>query len=266
VGVIFLCCLGALVTRNRVLIPLIKSLRAANSAPTMLPTSLPENIGNVLSTPVPAGGDQLPAEVVAAQERAHSNPNDLGAQFDLALVYWTSDMPDEAYLTLHRIIQLAGPENAPFYTQAGDKFLALQAWPPAAIMYLQAVKSHAAKGNIPPDLLTHFHEAVYKSADRSDALRVLAAEEIAKVDQPISFILRSRSALYAKDFNLAYLHLDKVKKLAPGMHEASLLEAELDSFDGKPEQARKLLRSLTSDKTTPDWIRIFADEIMKRLP
>jgi uncharacterized protein (UPF0147 family) len=50
------------------------------------------------------------------------------------------------------------------------------------------------------------------------------------------------------------------------MHEASLLEAEIDSLDGKPDRARILLNALVSDSSVPEWIRIFADQIMKRLP
>ncbi|HSB02747.1 MAG TPA: serine/threonine-protein kinase [Anaerolineales bacterium] len=267
VGLVVLCCLGfaTFAIRNR--LALFKNLRNANRVPTVTqPTSMPQPIGNIPPTVPPATGKQLPPEILAAQDLANSNPKDLGAQFELALVYWTSDMPDETYATLERAIKLAGPDNAPFYIGAGDKFLSLQAWPPAALMYFQAAKFYAAKGKIPPELVTPFHEAVYKSADRADALRVLPAEEIAKVDEPISLILRARSAFYSKDFKQAYLHLDELRKLKPNMHEASLLEAEFNSMDGKPERARILLNSLVSNKSVPDWIRIFADEIMKRLP
>lgn len=266
-GLLLVCCLGFTVhaIRNRLFVPLVKNLRETNSSPTALPTSMPQRIENVPPTLPPGPEHQLPPEVLAAQEHANSNPKDLGAQFDLALVYWTADMPDEAYVTLDRVIQLAGPDNAPFYIGAGDKFLSVQAWPPSAIMYFLAAKFYAASGKIPPELLTQLHEAVYKSADRPEALQVLPPEEIAKVDEPISLILRARSAFYAKDLKQAYLHLDELKKLSPNMDEASLLEAELNSMDGKPERARILLNSLASDKSVPEWIRIFAEEIMKRL-
>ncbi|MBN2117474.1 MAG: serine/threonine protein kinase [Anaerolineales bacterium] len=261
-GLTILCCFTALAIRNRALVPLVKNLRATDSAPTALPASLPQRGENV----PPAREDGLPPEVLAAQDIARSNPQDLGAQFDLALTYWVSDMPDETYATLARIIELVGPENAPFYIGAGDKFLNMQAWPPAALMYFQAVKFHAAKGKVPPELLTVFHEAVYKSADRPDALPVLPVDEIAKVDEPISLLFRSRSAFYVKDVDRAYRQLDELKKTKPNMHEASLLEAEFNSMDGKPERARILLDALISDRSVPEWIRIFAEQIMKRLP
>jgi serine/threonine protein kinase len=268
VGVVLtvLCCLGFLVARNRVLVPLVRNLRATKGAPTVLPTSTPRRIENIPPTFTPGTRRQLPPEVQAAQDLANSNPRDLDAQFNLALVYWNMDMPDETYKTLDQIIRLAGPENAEFYMHAGDKFLMMQAWPPSAIMYFQAVRFYAENGKIPPDVLDRFHEAVYKSADDPNAPRLLPFEELARVDEPISLILRSRSALYVKDFEQAYLRLDQARKLKPGMHEAILLEAEIDSMDGKPEPARKLATSLASDKSVSEWIRIFAEQIMKRLP
>jgi hypothetical protein len=51
------------------------------------------------------------------------------------------------------------------------------------------------------------------------------------------------------------------------MHEAILLEAELNAWDGKPERAKILLTGLQdSGDVVPEWIQIFAEEIMKRLP
>lgn len=263
---LLLCCVGftAYAIRNRLLVPLIRNARESNSIPTALQaTALPRPTKEIL--PTPGIEQQLPPDVLAAQERADSNPNDPKLQFELALAYWTADMPDATYETLNRLIEVAGPDNAPFYIQTGDKFLSMQAWPPAAILYLQAVKSHAVKGRVPPELLAPFHEAVYKSAERSEALRVLPLDEILRVDEPILLVLKARYAFFTKDFEQAYLHLDELKKLRPDMHEAILLEAEFNSFDGKSEQARTLLIPLASDRSAPEWIRIFAEEIMKRL-
>lgn len=260
-GLLLLCCLGYTVhaIRNRLFVPLVKNLRETNSSPTALPRPTKEIL------PTPGTEQQLPPDVLAAQERANSNPNDPKLQFELALAYWTADMPDATYETLNRLIEVAEPDNAPFYIQTGDKFLSMQAWPPAAILYLQAVKSHAVKGRVPPELLPPFHEAVYKSAERSEALRVLPLDEILRVDEPILLVLKARYAFFTKDFEQAYLHLDELKKLRPDMHEAILLEAEFNSFDGKSEQARTLLIPLAADRSAPEWIRIFAEEIMKRL-
>lgn len=264
VGVILLCCLsfGTFALRNR---PLLKSLRNASNPPTELPTFTPPP-ANVPPARLPVVTPQLPPEVMAAQDIANSNPNDLGAQFDLALTYWVSDMPDEAYVTLDRIIKLAGPDDTKFYLQAGDKFLAMQAWPPAAEMYLQAVKFYAAKGKVPVELMTGFHESMYKATDRSEMPKVISFDEIAKVDEPLSLVVKSRYAFFTKNFDQGYAFLDQGKKLQPNMHEVILLEAEFDSYDGKPEQMKTLLKPLLSDKSVPEWIRIYAEQIMKRYP
>ncbi len=266
-GLLLLCCLGftAHAIRNRLFVPLVRNLRATNSAPTALPTSMPQRIENAPATVRPVREPGLSPEVLAAQERASKDPKDLGAQFDLAIAYWGADMPDAAYQTLDQVVQLAGPDNAPFYIGAGDKFLSLQAWPPSAIMYFLAVKSYAAKGKIPPELLTQMHEAMYKSAERPEALEVLPPAEIAKVDKPIALILESRHAYYSKELDKSYKLLEEVKRSSPNMHEAFLWEGELNALDGKPERARVLLNSLISDKSVPEWIRIFAEQIIKRL-
>lgn len=261
-GVILLLCLGFTVraTRTHMFVNLIRNLRGTESVATDVPpTPMPPTQVTGIESP-------LPPEVLAAQELANSEPNNLDRQFDLALIYWVDNMPEETYQTLEQIIKLAGPDNESFYRRAGDKFLAMQAWPPAAILYFQAVKFHAAKGKVPADLVTAFHESVYKAAERWDAARVLPFDEIAKVDEPISLILQSRNAYYSKEPDKTYKFLDVVKKSKPDMHEALLWEGELNALDGKPERARILLNSLASDRSVPDWIRIFADEIMKRLP
>ncbi len=268
-GLIVLCCLGFTVQgiRNRLFIPLVKNLRAADRTPTALPTFMPQPTKeNAHPTLPPAVVGQVPPEVQVAQDNVNKNPKDPGAQFELAIAYWTSNMPNETYVALDQVIQLGGPDNAPLYTSMGDKFLAMQAWPPAAKMYLQTMKFYTAKGKVPPENVTKFHEAVYKAADRWDAPQAFSFDEVARVDQPISLVVRTRHAFFDKQFDEAYKLLDELKKLKPPMHEASLLEAEIDSFDNRPDHARILLRSLTSDKATPDWIRIYAEEMMKRLP
>ncbi|HSK88516.1 MAG TPA: hypothetical protein VK880_09180, partial [Anaerolineales bacterium] len=174
---------------------------------------------------------------------------------------------EDTYRTLDELIRLVGPDSAPFYTDVGDEFLMMQAWTPSALMYFQAVKFHAARGKVPPELLTSFHEALYKSTDRYETAQVLSFDEIAKIDAPMSLVAKSRHAFFSKEFEKAYVLLDQVKKLRPDMHEAILLEAEFNTWDGKPERAKILLLGLQEvGDAVPDWIQIFAEEIMKRYP
>jgi serine/threonine-protein kinase len=257
VGVILLCCLGftMIAIRNRLSgVPSPRDLRETEGIPAILqPTSRP-------------GESDLPPEVLLVRELARVDPNDPDLQLELAVAYWEADMSKEAYATLDGVIKLAGPDNASFYLEAGEQFLDMQAWSPSALMLFQAVKFHTANGKAPPELMTAFHEAVYKSAGLPEAPRVLPFEEIAKVDEPLALVARSRYAFYTKEFDRAYLHLDEAKKLSPDMHEAILLEAEFNSLDGKPERAEILLLGLQELDSVPDWIQIFAEEIIKRLP
>jgi serine/threonine protein kinase len=264
--IFFLCCMSytANAIRNRVLEPLLSGLRGPDK---VQPTPMPEPTEAVFATlPAVVGSSQLLPEIQVAQEYANENPDDPDIRFDLALAYWEANMPEETYRTLHEIIRMVGPKNAPFYVDKGDEFLEMQAWTPSALMYLQAVKFHAERGKVPPDLKTAFHEAVYKSADRYETPQVLPFDDIIRVDNPILLVLKARYAFYTKDFKQAYIHLDELKKLDPNMHEAILLEAEFNAWDGKPERAKILLAGLQElGDSVPDWIQIFAEEIMKRL-
>jgi len=226
---------------------------------------MPQPGEDILSTP--GTGDQLPPEVLIVQELAKIDPNDPDLQLELALAYWEASMPDEAYNTLNGVIKLAGPNNASFYMEAGEEFLDRQAWTPSAIMFFQAVKFHAANGKVPPELMTAFHETLYKSTDRYETPQVLSFDEIAKIDEPMSLVARARYAFYTKEIEKAYVLLDQARKLRPDMHEAILLEAEFNAWDGKPERAKILLVGLQElGNSVPDWIQIFAEEVMKRLP
>ena len=95
---------------------------------------------------------------------------------------------------------------------------------------------------------------------------ILPFDKVGQVDQPIALIAQSRNAFYSGKLDDAHVHLNSVKRLKPNMYEASLLEAEYFAAEGEPAKAGLLTRSLTSDLSVPQWIRIYAEEIQKRLP
>jgi len=103
---------------------------------------------------------------------------------------------------------------------------------------------------------------VYKSAERSEANRVLPFDEIAKVDEPISLVARARYEFYTKNTEQAYAFLEQARKLNPDMHEAILLEAEISAMEGKPERAGLLVGLLATDDSVPEWIQTFAEYII----
>jgi hypothetical protein len=225
------------------------------------PTPLPPNPQATLP-PLP----NVPAEVLAAQRKAKENPNDVNAQLDLALAFWTAGMPGASYDTLLKVINLTGPDNESFYTQAGDKFAALEGWLPAAAMYFQARKNYGLDGNVPQNLLDAFHEAYYKGSDRSEAPIVLPFDKVAQVDQPIALIAQSRNAFYSGHIDDATTFLNQVKRLSPNLPESFLLEAEIASVTGENEEARLIANGLLADLNAPGWVRAFAEEIIQKLP
>jgi len=238
------------------------------TATVALPTSTPRPVEPPIlpSFTPPSNEPVLPPEVLEAQQRAQDNPNDLDLQLDLALALWNAKMPAATYETLGKIIKQAGPNNEPFYTKAGDKFASVEGWLPASSMYFQSMKTFGLNGNVPEKLENAFHESMYKGADRPETPLIMPFDKVGQVDQPIALIAQSRNAFYTGHIDDAHTYLNQVKRLKPNMYEAFLLEAEYFSAEGEPAKARLLVSSLTSDLSVPQWIRIFAEEIQKRLP
>ena len=272
-GVVLILCLafGLYARNNRLFARWINASTPPKPTATVIAaasTPKPPEPGLMPSfTPPPPGEPDLPPNVLDARKRANDNPNDLDLQLDLALAYWNANRPAQAYETLAKIIQQAGPDNESFYVKAGDKFSTQeQGWLPAAAMYFQAVKTYGLNGAVPENLQNAFHETYYKGADRPEAPVILPFDKVGQVDQPIALIAQSRNAFYGGKLDEAQVLLNSVKRLKPNMYEAFLLEAEYFAATGEGAKASLLTQSLTSDLSVPQWIRIYAEEIRKRLP
>jgi len=210
------------------------------------------------------GGVIVPPEVADAQKRANENPNDLNAQLDLALTYWNVNWQKETYETLGNIIKLAGTGNRDFFVQAGDKFKGQpEGWLPAASMYFQAVKSYALSGDVPNRLNESFHESYYKAADKLETPLIVPFERVSQTDEAIALVARARNMFYTKKPDEAYKLLDQAKRLGPNLREAFLLEGELAARQGNKDKAKLVLTPLVNDTaSTPEWIRLFAQQIL----
>ena len=272
-GAVIILCLafGLYARNNRLFARWINASNPPKPTATVMavaPTPKPPEPGPLPTfTPAAPAEPDLPPNVQEARQRANDNPNDLDLQLDLALAYWNANRPALAYETLAKIITLAGPDNEPFYVKAGDKFAAQEkGWLPAAAMYFQAVKTYGLNGNVPENVQNAFHEAYYKGADRPETPIILPFDKVGQVDQPIALIAQSRNAFYGGKLDEAQVLLNSVKRLKPNMYEAFLLEAEYFAATGEEAKAGLLTQSLTSDLSVPQWIRIYAEEIRKRLP
>ncbi|MEO5888055.1 MAG: hypothetical protein ABIQ77_10345, partial [Anaerolineales bacterium] len=250
---------------NRLFGRIFAASRSSTSTPEVF--SLSTSIPNLVLTP--SSGQVIPPlEVREAQKRARENPNDLNAQFDLAFAFWNAKMPGAMYETLSKVTQLAGADNESFYMQAGEKFASQEGWLPAAFMYFQVVKVRAqTREGVPDHIRDAFREAMYKAADRPEVGVIVPFDTVAEVDTTISLITQARHAFYSGRVKEAHALIDELKQVEDTSREGYLLEGELASVEGDQETARRFLQALVDDPTsTPEWIRLFADEILKRMP
>jgi serine/threonine protein kinase len=275
VGVVLLlvvCAAGLYVARQNRLF-----LRFLGQQPTAIvptatafvePTSLSTSIVDtpIALTALPSFEPNVPPDVRAALQKAKENPKDANTQLDLALAYWKAEMFGASYDTLSMVIDLAGPDNESFYVDAGDQFVAIEGWLPAAALYFQARKTYGLDGNVPDSLFDAFHESYYKGAERTESPVVLPFDKVAQVDQPIALVAQARNAFYAGRIDDAKTHLNQVKRLLPNMPEAFLLDAEMSSVTGEVDKARLIANGLIADLSAPAWVRTFAEEIIKKLP
>ena len=269
IALVVLCLGGFFVARQNRLFASFLNQRATQ-LPMPAATTGVEPIETPANLPVqpPTQDPQLnlPSEVLAAQQRAKDNPNDPNAQLDLALAYWSADMPGATYDTLLKVVRLVEPADEAFYVGAGEKFGAIEGWLPAAAMYYQAVKNYGVIGTVPESLEVAFHEAVYKGFERQEAPLVLPYDKLAQADQPIALIAQARNTFYLGRIDEAVAYLNQVKRLDPELTEAFLLTAEFASLTDKPNEARIILNGLIADLSAPRWVRTFAEELIKKLP
>jgi len=243
----------------------------ANQAPEPPPTQVVEPIQRVEPTPpepapLPPEPNELPPNVQEARRVADANPDDPFAQLGLALAFWDAEMQRPAYETLNHAADL-GAENIDFLMEAGREFHSREAWIASAAMYLRVFKHVGPRGEVPEEVRTNFHEAVFKAApDPELEATYPLIDEIMRVDQPIGLIAQARHAFYSGKFDEAQVALNQAKQLVPGMPEASLLEGEMSVVEERFEEAKLLLQPLMGNLGTPEWVRIMAEVLFLQIP
>jgi serine/threonine protein kinase len=278
-GLVILLCLGFLgFARNnrlfgRLSANAVSSTKKTPVVATQLQPSTPTPQPQDTAAPLPpspqpivttVGGVIVPPSIVDAEKRASDHPNDLNAQLDLALAYWNASMPKKTYDTLHSLIPMAGMDNRDFFAQAGDKFKSQnEGWLPAAVLYFQAVRSYALSGDVPNHLTESFRESLYKGSNRPETGGVIPLDQLTRIDPAIALVSQGRNALFAGKLVEAHRFLDQAKQLESTMREAFLLEGEIDAHQNEKAKAQLVLTPLVSDiASTPEWIRIFAQQIL----
>ena len=120
---------------------------------------------------------------------------------------------------------------------------------------------------MPEEVLTNFHEAVFKAAPNPELEATYPLiEEIMRVDQPIGLIAQARHAYYSGRFDDAQVSLNKVKQLAPNMPETTLLEGEVNVIEERYDAAKLLLQPLMANLEVSEWIRVMAEILFLQIP
>ena len=263
-ALIIILCLGGLVVVRNFRNARLTAREQATESPALAPERpAQENPPPVDEPPV----QEFPPQVVEAQKVAEEHPDDLDARLNLAIVYWEAGLKKQTFETIPQIIKVVGPENVDFYMHAGNEFAMREAWIPSASMFFQAVKFMQGNGEVPRDVSDRFHEAMYKAAVQPESQLLVPLDNVTRIDEGIVLVARARNAFYTDRRDEAFEFLAELKRVAPAMLEARLLEAELSAETGESAKARLLAESLISkDSGAAEWIRVFADEILRRLP
>ncbi|MBI2759757.1 MAG: serine/threonine protein kinase [Chloroflexi bacterium] len=246
---------------------------AAAGKPTAVFTSTPAPtmpdhgpMMETLTAVVPPPAATLPADVATAIDHLNKNPNDPGITLQLSLAYWDAGQAQPSFESLAKAAELAGPNNTDFFQRAGDEFKKRQAWIGAAAMYLRVIKSLGPAGKPTDDMVENFHEALYKASTLPDLPGYLPFESIGRVEQPVTMVAQARNLYYAGKTDEAHSLLNQVKRLKPGMAEASLLEAEMSAKEGKTFDAKQTLNILLANLNTPGWVSEMAQTLLNKIP
>ncbi len=243
---------------------------SANPAPTSLSVltssaSIPIS-PQVNDTPSVQAPPTLSPAVATVLANVNQNPNDPNANLELSLAYWDSGDQRQSLITLAGAAELATPTDTQFFQNAGDQFKKRQAWIGAAAMYFRAIKSQGPTHKPSQELTDDLHEALYKAAPSVDLPAYLPFDSVSRVEQPISMVAQARNDYYNGKQDEAHSILNEVKRLKPGMSEATLLEAEMFANEGDSFHAKQNLNVLIANLDTPGWVDEMAQELLNKIP
>jgi serine/threonine protein kinase len=271
--VVLLCCaVIALAIRNRILrpAPLPTSMATtalapaapATQAPPATPLPPPGNNGAGEKPPQPAIQNASP-EITAAMDVVAKNPNDPDAHLNLSLALWNAKDARQAFEEARQAATLADQNSPDFFTKAGNEYHKREAWVLATVMYAHLVPIYYTNKAMPEDVQNNQHEAAYKSPDQMSMFDPKYFQHLGNPTAPLAILVDGREALLNGNIPEAKKKLERVKQTKPDMQEIPLLEAEIAMKEGDNQKAKDLLSMLTSNNSTPEWIRIMAENYLK---
>ena len=260
VGLVTCLCLGFVlaVLRNNSVTSTSLTSTAQAATPVQVDTPKP---------PIPEGSPPpgLPQNIDNLRELVAQNPGDPYAHLQLSLAYWDAGEKRSSLESLAQAANLAGPNNREFFTTAVKEYQNRGAWLAAAGMNLRLIQTYSGR-DLPEEVEYNFHESVYKAAEDKAMPKFVFFERVDSADLPMGFIARGRYALFNGSLEDAKTHLGNAERLKPELFEVFLLKAEIYLKEGKTKDARPILISLSSDMGAPMWIRVMAEELLKKAP
>ena len=274
--ILLICCVvGFLAVRS----PRLVRLLNPPPIPTVqvdIPTIQPNMEPATPFVPQPSQAPNLPPigpnpqsspEIEAAQQAVRQNPNDPDAHLNLSLAFWDAGQARNAYEELMLATDLAGVGNKDFFKKAAEKFFDRQAWVAAGSLYLRLVRGGQADGNEPPpEIMQRFRESVYKASEQLDMPKYLFFDHIKEADEPLGLIAQARHTLYNGSPQEARIYLDHANKLKPDIIEALLLEGEIDSREGRKDEAKQIFTVIKANLDAPNWVRQLAEFYYAAMP
>ena len=254
----------------------LRSVRNLNTAATSTPVvSLPPSTETLLpplspqpnQTPgqnQPGGPGNISPEITAAIDAVAKDPGDPNAHLGLALAYWDAGEKRLAAEELAQSANLAGPTNRDIFAKAAAEFKSREAWIPAAGMELRLVSAYTGE-NLPKNVEEDFHEAVYQAAEDKEMPLFVFFERIDSANLPMGYIARGRYSLFNGKIEDANAQLNNASKAKPDMYEVFLLRAEIAIKTKDLNTANNTLLSLSSDLGAPEWIRLFANNLLSTI-
>lgn len=238
--------------------PIVNAPSSTEATLPMQPNPTPD--GN----PPPVGPGNVSPEITAAIDAVAKDPGNPDAHLSLALAYWDADEKRLAAEELAQSANLAGPTNREFFAKAAAEFKSREAWIPAAGMELRLVSTYAGE-DLPENVENDFHEAVYKAAEDKEMPLFVFFERIDSASLPMGYIARGRYALFNGKIEDAKTQLNNASKAKPDMYEVFLLRAEIAIKTKDLNTANNTLLSLSSDLGAPEWIRLFANNLLSTI-
>ena len=270
IGLIILLCLAVVgfAVRSRLNRP-SRPLPAVTQPSTMQPlpdTPPPQPINDAPSgvQPAPTIQNDSP-EVIMARDLVAKNPNDPDAHLTLSLALWDAQDARAAFEETRQAANLADQNSPDFFIKAGNEYHKREAWVLATVMYAHLVPIYYTKKDMPEDVQNNQHEAAYRSPEQMSLFDPKYFQHSGTPTMPLAVLVDGREALMSGNIPEAKTHLERLKQIKPDMQEIPLLEAEIAIKESDNQKAKMLLSMLTTNNSTPEWIRIMAENYLKTI-